>query len=62
MIGNQKTMSRKRDRISGLNTVQYKIQTRDILPFNNITGVLAVHIQLECDRNWTPYCEFAKES
>lgn len=61
MIGNQKAMSRKRDRISGLDSVQYKIISRDLLQFPNTTNVLSIGIQLKCDRSWTPYCDFLQD-
>ncbi|KAI6215088.1 hypothetical protein M3Y94_00343900 [Aphelenchoides besseyi] len=57
MIGNQKSMSRKRDRISGLDSVRYQISGRNIMQFND-TKAISVQIKLECDRNWTSYCEF----
>lgn len=59
LIGNQKAMSRRRDRISGLRTVEYKIVARRTLTFNTSAEALCVHIELRCDRHWTPYCEFA---
>ncbi|CAD5221360.1 unnamed protein product [Bursaphelenchus xylophilus] len=60
MIGPQKKMSRKRDRISGLDTVQYTIVKRENLMFGDQKNipVLSIHIQLVCDFTWTPYCTF----
>jgi xylosylprotein 4-beta-galactosyltransferase len=60
MIGNQKAMSRKRDRISGLHSVQYVIEGRELLQFENGSDALSIHIGLKCDRKWTNYCEFAQ--
>jgi xylosylprotein 4-beta-galactosyltransferase len=55
MIGNQKQMSRRRDRISGLHSVKYVVASRSFL---NLDGVRAnvLNIELECDTSWTPYC------
>jgi xylosylprotein 4-beta-galactosyltransferase len=61
-IGNQKAMSRKRDRISGLDSVQYKIVSRDALQFPNIKDVFSIGIELKCNKSWTAYCEFPKKS
>lgn len=60
-IGNQKAMSRKRDRISGLDSVKYTIVSRDQLKFPNITDVFSIGIELKCNKSWTSYCEFAKK-
>uniref|UniRef100_A0A914CC58 Beta-1,4-galactosyltransferase 7 n=1 Tax=Acrobeloides nanus TaxID=290746 RepID=A0A914CC58_9BILA len=57
LLYNQKQMSRKRDRISGLNTVRYRIVSRSLLNFGEAQASV-LNIELFCDRSWTPYCEF----
>lgn len=49
-------MSKKRDRISGLNNVKYKIIRREIEIFNDNSYATIVDVELECDMSWTPYC------
>ncbi|KAM3723350.1 Xylosylprotein 4-beta-galactosyltransferase [Dirofilaria immitis] len=55
--GNQKQMTRKRDRISGLHSVKYRIVGRNLLNFRKRSGVFVLNIELECDLKWTDYCK-----
>uniref|UniRef100_A0A915PRK7 Beta-1,4-N-acetylgalactosaminyltransferase n=1 Tax=Setaria digitata TaxID=48799 RepID=A0A915PRK7_9BILA len=55
--GNQKQMARKRDRISGLHSVKYRIIGRKLLNFRKGTVVSVLNIELECDLKWTDYCK-----
>uniref|UniRef100_A0AC34GVR3 Beta-1,4-N-acetylgalactosaminyltransferase n=1 Tax=Panagrolaimus sp. ES5 TaxID=591445 RepID=A0AC34GVR3_9BILA len=51
----QKQMSHRRDRTSGLFSVNYMIADRQLLKIEGITA-LVINIELICDRKWTPYC------
>ncbi|KAL4003596.1 Xylosylprotein 4-beta-galactosyltransferase [Acanthocheilonema viteae] len=55
--GNQKQMTRKRDRISGLHSVKYRIVGRNLLNFRKRPVVSVLNIELECDLKWTDYCK-----
>ncbi|KAK0407230.1 hypothetical protein QR680_019090 [Steinernema hermaphroditum] len=55
VVGNQKAMARRRDRVSGLNTLKYSIASRRILKIDSAT-LSVVNVKLECDRKWTSYC------
>uniref|UniRef100_A0A0N4Z252 Beta-1,4-galactosyltransferase 7 n=1 Tax=Parastrongyloides trichosuri TaxID=131310 RepID=A0A0N4Z252_PARTI len=55
-IGNQREMSKKRDRKSGLNNVSYKIVGRNLKLFGSNSQATIVDVELNCDREWTPYC------
>lgn len=60
VIGNQKAMSRRRDRVSGLDSVRYRIVSRSLLPIKDVGPpfMSVLNIELYCDMNWTPYCVF----
>jgi len=62
MIGNQKAMSRKRDRISGLHSIKYNVSGREVRRFDLNAEALIINIELQCDRNWTSYCELPTEN
>jgi xylosylprotein 4-beta-galactosyltransferase len=51
----QKQMSHRRDRTSGLFSVNYKIADRQLLKIDGITASV-INIELICDKTWTPYC------
>jgi xylosylprotein 4-beta-galactosyltransferase len=51
----QKQMSHRRDRTSGLFSVDYKIANRKLLKIEGITASI-IDIELICNRTWTPYC------
>lgn len=52
-------MSRRRDRVSGLSTIEYRIVSRNLLNYRGNKGPLisVLNIELYCDLNWTPYCK-----
>lgn len=50
-------MTRKRDRISGLHSVKYRIVGRNLLIFRKGSMVSVLDIELECDLKWTDYCK-----
>ncbi|XP_061387201.1 beta-1,4-galactosyltransferase 7 [Musca vetustissima] len=53
---NQKEVTRRRDRETGLNTLQYKItKVHDMLIDG--TQITVLNIELECDLNKTPWCD-----
>uniref|UniRef100_A0AC34QH89 Beta-1,4-galactosyltransferase 7 n=1 Tax=Panagrolaimus sp. JU765 TaxID=591449 RepID=A0AC34QH89_9BILA len=56
-IYNQKNMTHRRDRLTGLENVQYKITRRKIMEINNV-DVTVVDVELFCNRTFTPYCTF----
>jgi len=56
-IYNQKNMTHKRDRISGLNNVVYNIVGRKVIEVEKVP-VTIVDVELICNRTWTPYCTF----
>uniref|UniRef100_A0A915D2D4 Galactosyltransferase N-terminal domain-containing protein n=1 Tax=Ditylenchus dipsaci TaxID=166011 RepID=A0A915D2D4_9BILA len=58
---NQKQMSRKRDRLTGLHSVRYKIKDRSFLHFGS-TNASVLHIDLECDLERTPFCLLKSQS
>uniref|UniRef100_A0A1I7XAV9 Glyco_transf_7C domain-containing protein n=1 Tax=Heterorhabditis bacteriophora TaxID=37862 RepID=A0A1I7XAV9_HETBA len=51
----EKSIKRKRDKISGLGNVKYNITNRRILHYGNAI-VRIVDVNLICDLKWTPYC------
>lgn len=53
---NQKEVTRKRDRVTGLHDVKYKIISHNELVING-APVTVLNIQLFCDRNSTPWCD-----
>ncbi|VDM68336.1 unnamed protein product [Strongylus vulgaris] len=55
----QKAMKRKRDYVSGLNSVRYNITARRTLTFGN-ARVHVIDVSLHCDMKWTPYCKLPK--
>jgi len=54
-IGNQRELSRRRDRISGLKTVRYQVMARIPMSIDG-ASLTMVNVKLECDLEWTPYC------
>ncbi|KAL1495094.1 hypothetical protein ABEB36_010565 [Hypothenemus hampei] len=53
---NQKEVTRKRDRETGLHDVKYRITSHNELVVNG-APVIVLNIQLNCDRNLTPWCD-----
>uniref|UniRef100_F1KZB4 Beta-1,4-N-acetylgalactosaminyltransferase n=1 Tax=Ascaris suum TaxID=6253 RepID=F1KZB4_ASCSU len=58
VIGDQRKMSRRRDRSTGLDSVKYHIAGRNLLRIGGVNGTLVsvLHVELHCDMSWTPYC------
>ncbi|KAI1725324.1 xylosylprotein 4-beta-galactosyltransferase [Ditylenchus destructor] len=55
----QKKMSRRRDRISGLHSVKYTLRGRSFLHFDSVNASV-LHVDLYCDLEWTPFCLSSK--
>ncbi|XP_055546485.1 beta-1,4-galactosyltransferase 7 [Wyeomyia smithii] len=53
---NQRDVTRRRDRETGLNTLRYSIAKRHELTVDQVP-VTVLNIDLECDRSQTPWCE-----
>lgn len=53
---NQKEVTRKRDRQTGLNTLKYKIPKVYDMTIEGIQ-ITVLNILLECDLNETPWCD-----
>ncbi|KFB39790.1 hypothetical protein ZHAS_00007156 [Anopheles sinensis] len=53
---NQREITRKRDRETGLNTLKYSIHSRRELMIDGIT-VTVLNVDLFCDKTKTPWCE-----
>lgn len=53
---NQKEETRKRDRKTGLSTIKYNISSRKELTIDGV-HVTVLNVNLECDRNLTPWCD-----
>lgn len=55
---NQREVTRKRDRVTGLNnSLKYEIADRKILTIDEDTTITVLNIQLHCDKSLTPWCE-----
>lgn len=53
---NQKEVTRKRDRETGLSTLKYAITKINELSINGI-AITVLNIELECDLSETPWCD-----
>lgn len=58
---NQREVTRKRDRETGLSTVDYTIQDVKELTIDGTAKVTVLNIKLNCDRNLTPWCDCSSE-
>lgn len=54
---NQREVTRKRDRETGLSTVDYNLLDVKKLTIDDVVKVTVLNIQLNCDRNLTPWCD-----
>jgi xylosylprotein 4-beta-galactosyltransferase len=54
---NQKEVTRRRDRETGLDTVKFSIPSRRKLTIDDETSVTILNISLECDQKLTPWCD-----
>lgn len=53
---NQKEVTRKRDRETGLDTLKYEIVDRKVLQIDDV-AVTVLNIKLFCDKTLTPWCD-----
>ncbi|XP_065093848.1 beta-1,4-galactosyltransferase 7-like [Ochlerotatus camptorhynchus] len=53
---NQREVTRRRDRDTGLNTLRYSLDSRRELTIDGV-AVTVFNINLECDKSQTPWCE-----
>lgn len=58
---NQREVTRKRDRETGLSTLRYKISKINNLRIDDIANVTIVNIQLICNHQETPWCDCSKD-
>lgn len=56
---NQREVTRKRDRQTGLNNVSYKILDTIKMTISE-TPLTVINISLQCDKTSTPWCECEK--
>lgn len=54
---NQRDVTRKRDRETGLSTVDYTIVDVKKLTIDDTVKVTVLNIKLSCDKNLTPWCD-----
>lgn len=54
---NQREVTRKRDRETGLSTVDYQISRLNELTIDGTVNITILNIKLNCDRNITPWCD-----
>lgn len=60
-VFNQKVEMRKRDYKTGLDTVRYVVISRSLLEIDNFRCTV-VNVLLECDTEFTPWCELRKST
>nr|XP_019540888.2 beta-1,4-galactosyltransferase 7 [Aedes albopictus] len=53
---NQREVTRRRDRETGLNTLRYSLDSRRELTIDDVP-VTVLNLNLECDKSQTPWCE-----
>lgn len=53
---NQREITRKRDRLTGLDTLKYAVVSQRNVTIDGARAVV-VNVQLECDKTVTPWCE-----
>lgn len=58
---NQREVTRKRDRKTGLSTINYKIDKVNKLRIDDIANVTIVNIQLICNHQETPWCDCGRD-
>lgn len=52
---NQKDETRKRDKLTGLNTIKYSISDRKEMAIDGIKFTV-INVNLDCDKDFTPWC------
>lgn len=59
---NQREITRKRDRETGLSTLRHTISSVNKLTIDNIASVTVININLDCDRGQTPWCDCSTDA
>lgn len=59
---NQREVTRKRDRETGLSTIDYSISDVKELTIDSIVNITILNIQLNCDRDVTPWCDCSTDT
>lgn len=54
---NQREVTRKRDRETGLSTLKHRISSINKLQIDNIVNVTIINIELICNHQQTPWCD-----
>lgn len=58
---NQREVTRKRDRRTGLSTINYKTKSVNKLRIDDIANVTIVNIELICNHQETPWCDCSRD-
>lgn len=58
---NQREVTRKRDRETGLSTLKYNISNVNKLQIDEFVNITIVNIQLICDHRETPWCDCSRD-
>lgn len=58
----QREITRKRDRETGLSTVDYAISDVKTLTIDSTAKLTVLNIKLNCDRNLTPWCDCSSDA
>lgn len=58
---NQREVTRKRDRETGLSTIRYKISSINKLNIDNAANVTVLNIKLNCNHFETPWCDCSND-
>lgn len=58
---NQREVTRKRDRETGLSTLKYSISKIHNLRIDDIANITIVNIKLICNHQETPWCDCTKD-
>lgn len=58
---NQREVTRKRDRETGLSTLKHRISRINNLTIDDIVNVTIVNIELICNHQETPWCDCSRD-
>lgn len=58
---NQREVTRKRDRETGLSTLKYTIKSINKLQIDDIANITVLNIQLSCNHQKTPWCDCSND-
>lgn len=58
---NQREVTRKRDRETGLSTIKYEISKINNLRIDDIANITILNIQLICNHKETPWCDCSRD-